>query len=149
MAVSFKVPASPKRSIFVIDEFQGVDLTNTGSNIEDTRSPNAENMIRYVPGKVRKRMGYEKDVIFGQDINVNYAKGTSSKEKEIIIGESDVNQWVRIYDLIKRMQSKDGNPFDLYIEFDACIRFRTDFHRLFIGRGLLSYIYVLCSTCKS
>ena len=118
MAVSFKVPASPKRSIFVIDEFQGVDLTNTGSNIDDTRSPNAENMIRYVPGKVRKRMGYEKDVIFGQDINVNYAIGTSSKEKEIIIGESDVDQWVRIYDLIKRIQSKDGNPFDFYIEFD-------------------------------
>ena len=118
MAVSFKVPASPKRSIFNIDQFLGVDLTNTGANIEEVRSPNAENMIRYVPGKVRKRMGYEKDVIFGKDVNVNYAIGTSSKEKEIVVNLSDVNQWIKIYDLIKKMVSKDGNAFDIYFEFD-------------------------------
>lgn len=63
MATRFSVPASPKKSILEIDEFLGVDLTNTGSNISETRSPNAPNMIRDVPGKVRKRMGYrvEKD----------------------------------------------------------------------------------------
>lgn len=118
MAVSFKVPKSPKRSIFTIDNFLGVDLTNTGANIDDVRSPNAENMIRYVPGKVRKRMGYEKDVLFGKDVNVNYAIGTSSKEKEIVVNLSDVNQWIKIYDLIKKMVSKDGNAFDIYFEFD-------------------------------
>lgn len=71
MAVSFKVPKSPQRSIFTIDEFAGVDLTNTGSNIDEVRSPNAENMIRYVPGKVRKRMGYSVPVEFsvGKDVN--------------------------------------------------------------------------------
>lgn len=120
MAVSFKVPASPKRDIFVIDNFMGVDLTNTGANIEDVRSPNAENMVRYVPGKVRKRTGYEKDVIFGQDINVNYAIGTSSQEKEIIIRDEDVDQSIKVYDLIKKIVSKDGNPFDVYVEFDYC-----------------------------
>ena len=120
MAVSFKVPASPKRNIFVIDNFMGVDLTNTGANIEDTRSPNAENMVRYVPGKVRKRTGYEKDVIFGQDINVNYAIGTSSQEKEIIIRDEDVDHSIKVYDLIKKIVSKDGNPFDVYVEFDYC-----------------------------
>lgn len=118
MAVSFKVPASPKKNIFVIDEFKGVDLTNTGANIEDTRSPNAENMVRYVPGKVRKRTGYVKDVLFGKDINVNYAIGTSSKEQEIIISDAQVDQWIKIYDLIKKIQSKDGNPFDEFYEFD-------------------------------
>lgn len=118
MAVSFKVPASPKRDIFVIDNFMGVDLTNTGANIEDVRSPNAENMVRYVPGKVRKRTGYEKDVIFGQDINVNYAIGTSSKEQEIIIGSDDTSQYIEIYKLIQTIKSKDGNPHDVYIEFD-------------------------------
>lgn len=118
MAVSFKVPASPKRDIFVIDNFMGVDLTNTGANIEDTRSPNAENMVRYVPGKVRKRTGYEKDVIFGKDINVNYAVGTSSDEKEIIFNEENVDTFVKVYDLIKRIGSKDGQPFDVYYEFD-------------------------------
>jgi len=79
MAVSFKVPKSPKRDIFVIDEFHGVDLTNTGANIEDTRSPNAENMVRYVPGKVRKRTGYHTKVKFSEVTDVNRASHTSDE----------------------------------------------------------------------
>ena len=118
MAVSFKVPKSPKRSIFNMDTFLGVDLTNSGSSIEETRSPNAENMVRFVPGKVRKRTGYSKDVIFGKDINVNYAKDTSSVEKEVVIGDSDTNSWIVVYDLIQILNTKDGNPFDVYVEFD-------------------------------
>lgn len=118
MAVSFKVPASPKRDIFVIDNFMGVDLTNTGANIEDVRSPNAENMVRYVPGKVRKRTGYKKDVIFGKDINVNYVKDTSSLEKDFIFNSDDTGKWVKIYDVIQDIRSKDGNAYDLYYEFD-------------------------------
>ena len=58
MAVSFKVPKSPKKNIFVIDEFLGVDMTNNGTSVDEKMSPNAPNMIREVPGKVRKRMGY-------------------------------------------------------------------------------------------
>lgn len=58
MAVTFKIPSSPKRNVAEIDNFLGVDLTNTGSNVSELRSPNAPNMIRDVPGKVRKRMGY-------------------------------------------------------------------------------------------
>ena len=77
MAVSFKVPKSPSRSIFNIDEFQGVDLTNTGSNIAETRSPNAENMVRFVPGKVRKRTGYQTKVKFAKITDVNRAAKTS------------------------------------------------------------------------
>ena len=77
MAVNFKVPKSPKRDIFVIDEFKGVDLTNTGANIDDTRSPNAENMVRYVPGKVRKRTGYHTKVKFSEITDVNRAANTS------------------------------------------------------------------------
>ena len=118
MAVSFKVPSSPKRSIFNIDNFLGVDLTNTGANIEEVRSPNAENMVRYVPGKVRKRTGYEKDVIFGKDINVNYVKGTSAKEQEFRLGADDTHKWFKIYDVIETVKSKDGNAYDLYYEFD-------------------------------
>ena len=59
MAVNFSVPASPKRKVVEIDNFLGVDLTNTGSNVEETRSPNAPNIIRDVPGKIRKRTGYQ------------------------------------------------------------------------------------------
>ena len=77
MAVSFKVPASPKRNIFVIDNFLGVDLTNSGTDIDEVRSPNAENMIRNVPGKVRKRMGYDVPIEFSEGYDVNRALGTT------------------------------------------------------------------------
>lgn len=88
MAVSFKVPASPKRDIFVIDNFLGVDLTNTGSNIDENRSPNAENMVRYVPGKVRKRTGYHTKVNFGDPKDVNRAKNTSDEYTDVEFGDS-------------------------------------------------------------
>ena len=102
MAVSFKVPASPKRSIFNIDEFLGVDLTNTGANIDEIRSPNAENMIRYVPGKVRKRTGYENYIQFGTPTNVNRALKTSYKEQRFelerrVPGTTD--NYTKLYDL--------------------------------------------------
>ena len=58
MAVSFSVPSSPARSIFTISDFLGVDYTNSPSNVDDNKSPNGQNMIRDVPGKVRKCMGY-------------------------------------------------------------------------------------------
>jgi len=83
MAVSFKVPKSPKRSIFVIDEFMGVDLTNSGANIEETRSPNAENMVRNVPGKVRKRTGYKTKITISDGTDVNRALGTSDEWIEV------------------------------------------------------------------
>lgn len=59
MAVTFSVPKSPAKSVFEIDQFLGVDLTNKGTNIDERRSPNAPNMVREVPGKVRKRRGYQ------------------------------------------------------------------------------------------
>ena len=68
MAVSFKVPKSPKRSIFNIDSFLGVDMTNNGTSVDDRMSPNAPNMIRDVPGKVRKRKGYKVVKDFGSGV---------------------------------------------------------------------------------
>ena len=57
--MKFNVPKSPARNVLTIDEFLGVDFTNSPANIDDNKSPNAVNMIRDVPGKVRKRQGYE------------------------------------------------------------------------------------------
>ncbi len=56
----FAVPASPARNVAKIETFMGVDLNSSPSNVEIFRSPNAPNMMRDVPGKVRKRQGYEK-----------------------------------------------------------------------------------------
>lgn len=63
-----------------IDEFLGVDFSNSPANIDDNKSPNAVNMIRDVPGKVRKRMGYEviKEYEGGGNINgYHYRRGDS------------------------------------------------------------------------
>lgn len=59
MPVTFKIPKSPQKSIETINEFKGVDFSNSPANIEKSKSPDAVNMIRDVPGKIRKRMGYK------------------------------------------------------------------------------------------
>lgn len=59
MAVTFKIPSSPVKSQLEIDKLLGVDLTNTGANVSQNRSPNAPNIIRDTPGKVRKRKGFK------------------------------------------------------------------------------------------
>lgn len=86
MAVSFKVPASPRRSIFNIDEFLGVDMTNSGTNVSDKMSPNAPNMIREVPGKVRKRMGYRTRHNFGSGVvyGAHVLKATSTNSGDYV-----------------------------------------------------------------
>lgn len=54
----FDVPKQAAISIQNIDEFLGVDFTSDPTDVDDRRSPWAPNMIRDVPGKVRKSMGY-------------------------------------------------------------------------------------------
>lgn len=65
----FSVPAAPSRSILVIDEFHGVDFTNGPTNVDEKKSPNAPNMIRDVPGKVRKSMGWHTVKQYSERIN--------------------------------------------------------------------------------
>lgn len=53
----FTVPAASKKYSIVIEAFRGVDLNNSPSNVDKSRSPEAPNMIRDQVGKVRKRTG--------------------------------------------------------------------------------------------
>ena len=76
MPVTFKVPKSPEKSVYQINEFKGVDFSNSPANIDDNKSPNAINMIRDVPDKVRKRMGYEVIIRF-DNLIVSEAQGYS------------------------------------------------------------------------
>lgn len=69
MAVQFKVPASPARSTLTIDTFLGADFTNDPAAVDIDKSPNLLNMIREVPGKVRKCMGYATQATFDGSIN--------------------------------------------------------------------------------
>lgn len=76
--VSFKVPSSPSKSVLTIDNFLGADFTNSPANIDLSRSPNCVNMIRDVPGKIRKCMGYETIETFDGQINgVFYLTGST------------------------------------------------------------------------
>lgn len=55
-----------------IDKFKGVDLSSAPLNVAVYRSPHAPNMIRDVPGKVRKRLGYHKIGEYAGAINGVY-----------------------------------------------------------------------------
>lgn len=100
MAVQFKVPASPKKNVFAIDTFLGVDFTNTGTSIDEVRSPNAENMVRWTPGKVRKRTGYKTKLQFieGLPHDVNRAKRSSDDWEEVVFRQSSYTYTFNIYE---------------------------------------------------
>ncbi len=68
MAIQFNIPASPTKHVYSSDKFLGADFTSEASNVDDTKSPNVVNMIRSVPGKIRKRMGYKEIVNYGAPI---------------------------------------------------------------------------------
>lgn len=56
----FAVPAQPARNVLCVDRLLGVDMTNDPGNVAKEQSPRGDNMIRDVPGKVRKCMGYQR-----------------------------------------------------------------------------------------
>lgn len=93
MPVTFKVPKSPEKSVYQINEFKGVDFSNSPANIDDNKSPNAINMIRDVPDKVRKRMGYETVMRF-DNLIVSEAEDTGiftvNDDKSISIDASGI-----------------------------------------------------------
>lgn len=60
MKFNVSIPsAAPARNTLNISYLRGVDLHNSPPNVDPSRSPEAPNMVRDVPGKVRKRTGYQ------------------------------------------------------------------------------------------
>ena len=74
MAVQYKVPKQTQRSTLTIETFLGADFTNDPANVDIDKSPNVLNMIRDVPGKVRKSMGYQTLASFSDAINGYHTK---------------------------------------------------------------------------
>lgn len=68
--MKFTVPKQQAKSIQTVSEFLGADFTNSPANIDMRRSPNCKNMIRDVPGKVRKSMGWEVIKDYGEEAGV-------------------------------------------------------------------------------
>ncbi len=74
----FDIPKSPSRNILSIDTFLGVDFTNSPISVDVRKTPNGQNMIRDVPGKVRKSMGYKRIAEFQERLNgVHIRRGDS------------------------------------------------------------------------
>lgn len=81
-----KIPsaAAPSLAVVRIENFLGCDLTNQPTNVDTERSPEATNMIRDVPGKVRKRMGWH--TVYELEGRVNGYHRLSGKEPLIHAG---------------------------------------------------------------
>ncbi len=64
-----------QRKIMQLQQLCGADLSHSASDVELTRSPDCPNMMRSVPGKVRKRMGYYSVGTYNGRINGRYCLG--------------------------------------------------------------------------
>lgn len=85
MAKETSIPsAGPARNVLNVSYLRGVDLHNSPTNVDLSRSPDAPNMIRDVPGKVRKRMGYELQTAMSGRINGAWLLDTVHGEKKLI-----------------------------------------------------------------
>lgn len=67
----FTVPTESSKYSEVVESFRGVDLINSPSNVDKSRSPEAPNMIRDQVGKVRKRTGYATMVTTPKGAGIN------------------------------------------------------------------------------
>lgn len=78
------------RKLLSVSEFRGIDLYNAPTNVSPARSPDAPNMIRDVPGKVRKRMGYFKVQSYGARINGVHRLIKDDIEYEVVHAGSEL-----------------------------------------------------------
>lgn len=100
---NFSIPKQIARSSFIIDKFYGVDYTSEPGNVDVGKSPNAPNMIRDTPGKVRKCMGYFLRAKFEGQIN-----GYHTRKQDAF---GIVHAGTKLY---KMPATKDATPQVLY-----------------------------------
>lgn len=124
------VPAPPARSVLTIDNLKGVDLSNAPANVEDYRSPDAPNMIRDTPGKVRKRMGYERIASYDGRINGVFYLTDDNGAREVVhagtklyvegaeIYEGMADNRSRAWQVGKRLYILDGKKYLVYGELE-------------------------------
>lgn len=74
----FSVPKSPAKNSVILNNFVGADFTNDPSSVSQYQVTECENMIRDVPGKMRKCMGYHSVGKYNGRIN-GFHKFTASK----------------------------------------------------------------------
>lgn len=95
---TFPVPKAVTKSILTIDTFLGCDFTNSAATVDERQSPNCVNLIRDVPGKVRKAMGYEVlETYDGEDMHVNGFHTLHGKEPILHVGTDIYKEGTVIY----------------------------------------------------
>lgn len=111
----FNIPKSPSRSIVQMSYFQGCDFTNSPANVDEYKSPNCVNMVRDVPGKVRKSMGWHTVANYPDRINGSFYL-RSNDEQLIHSGDKIYHNNVLLYEGANDARSKSWQ-FDnkLYI----------------------------------
>lgn len=97
--MAFDVPSPAPRGVEIIEEFRGVDLNSSPTVVSKYRSPEAPNMMRDIPGKVRKRQGYEKLKHYDGQIN-----GVFRLNEKIVIHAGD-----KLF-----LQNTEGDDTQLY-----------------------------------
>jgi len=93
LMAQFNVPSESQRFSAVVETFRGVDLNNSPSNVDKSRSPAAPNMIRDQVGKVRKRMGYT--------TKVTAPEGAAIHGVHHLLGETLIHAGSKLYKLVK------------------------------------------------
>ena len=118
------------RSIQRLETFRGVDYTTGPTEVDERRSSDAPNMIRDVPGKVRKRMGYYVTDTYEGRINGVHVLKTDQERRVVHAGTRlYLDPQTVLYDGIAdvksvcvQMDSKlyilDGQTILVYGEFD-------------------------------
>lgn len=118
------------RSIQRLETFRGVDYTTGPTEVDERRSSDAPNMIRDVPGKVRKRMGYYLTDTYEGRINGVHVLKTDQERRVVHAGTRlYLDPQTVLYDGIAdvksvcvQMDSKlyilDGQTILVYGEFD-------------------------------
>ena len=120
----FTVPASPAKSRFAVEEFRGVNFTDTPGLVDKTRSPDAPNMIRDVPGKVRKCMGYERMAEYDGAINGYHERrgdteglihaGTKLYKGTEVLYDGMANERSRSWQMADKLYIQDGKALLVY-----------------------------------
>ncbi len=124
--MKFSIPKSPERAIINIEHFRGVDLHNSPSNVDTSRSPMAPNMIRDVPGKVRKRMGYKETSTYEGQINGVHRlgkktlvhSGTKLWLGTTLLFEGMADKRSQSWQMKEKLYILDGKKFLCFGEFD-------------------------------
>lgn len=124
----FSIPAAEPKYSATIEYFRGIDLLNSPSNVDESRSPAAPNMIRDQVGKVRKRMGYTTRATApnGRRINgVHFLNGERLIHAGTKLYKLAGTEWTELADGMADARSKsfsfdgklyllDGNTYRVY-----------------------------------